>query len=85
MHLREVRVALVLAMLIGVAILYLGATGSCACPAQLVGQPALFNQFQAEVAVGLVIIIASVIGLALSSFYTKRRGTAQSGTEVNTT
>jgi hypothetical protein len=59
---------LAICLLIGVGIFYLGATGSCGCPEQTVGQPAPFNQFQAEVDAGLVIILISAIGLVFSFF-----------------
>jgi hypothetical protein len=73
----EIRIVLAICLLMGVGIFYLGATGSCGCPEQTVGQPAPFNQFQAEVDAGLVIILISIIGLAFSFF---KRKTTQSGT-----
>jgi len=77
---REIRLSLMAALLIGAATLYFGETGSCACAAQILGQPAPFNEFQAETSSGLVIIIASTVGLALSFLFPKKTNTLQSET-----
>jgi hypothetical protein len=69
---REIRVLSVIGLLFGVGTLYIGATGSCACGEQTVGEPLPFNEFMAEVNAGLVIIILSIIGLVFSSL--KRKG-----------
>lgn len=63
---RKIRVLSVIGLLFGVGTLYIGATGSCACVEQTIGQPLPFNWFMAEVNAGLVIIILSIIGLVFS-------------------
>ena len=63
---RGFKVLSVLGLLFGIGTVYLGETGNCACPAHVAGQPAPFNQFQAEVELGVVIIVVSAIGMAFS-------------------
>ena len=63
---QEIRILCAIGLLIGIGTLYTGETGSCDCPAQIVGQPLPFNQFMAEVNIGLILIIVSLIGLAFS-------------------
>jgi hypothetical protein len=63
---REIRAFSVIGLLFGVGIAYFGATTSCACPAQIVGQPTPFNWLKVEVEAGLIIIIVSAVGLIFS-------------------
>lgn len=63
---REVRVFSVIGLLFGVGTLYIGATSSCACAEQTVGQPLPFNWLMAEVDAGVAIITLSIIGLVFS-------------------
>jgi hypothetical protein len=53
-------------LLFGAALVYVGATTSCLCAAQIAGQPAPFNWLRAEVDAGLAAIVVSAIGLAFS-------------------
>jgi hypothetical protein len=63
---REVRAFSAIGLVFGVGMVYFGATTSCACPAQIVGQPTPFNWLMAEVNAGLVVILVSAIGLVFS-------------------
>jgi hypothetical protein len=63
---RALGILSVIGLLFGVAMVYFGATTSCLCAVQIVGQPTPFNWLRAEVEAGLAVIIVSAIGLALS-------------------
>jgi len=75
---REIRAFSLVALFFGFGISYLGATTSCACPEQTVGQPLPFNWLMAEVDAGLVVIILSTIGFAFS-FLKKETTASESG------
>jgi hypothetical protein len=62
----DIKALSVLGLLFGVGLVYFGVTGSCACPASVVGKPAPFNQFQGEIAIGVIAIIVSIVGAAFS-------------------
>jgi hypothetical protein len=51
-------------LLIGIAILYFGASGSSGGPYMEPPPSSALNQFQAEFYAGEIIILASIIGLA---------------------
>ena len=78
---RDFKILSILGLLFGVGVSYFGETGSCACPAQTVGQPAPFNPFQAEVEVGIVVVAVSMVRVVFS-FRRKATSEAPYGTTL---